>query len=72
MNEHEFILSAILKREPISRRYAAFPGTVKSLGAWGGDFAMFVSEREPEIVINHLHGAGFVNVFSFNDLEIKS
>lgn len=72
VNEHEFILSTILKREPIAGRFASFPGTVKSLGAWGGDFAMFVSEHEPEVVINHLHGAGFVNVFTFNDLEIKS
>jgi hypothetical protein len=72
VNEHEFLLSTILKREPIARRFRSFPGTVKSLGAWGGDFAMFVSDLEPESAVNQLHGMGFVKVFSFNDLEIKS
>jgi mevalonate kinase len=72
VNEHEFILSTILKREPVARRFPSFPGTVKSLGAWGGDFAMFVSEHQPETVVNHLHGLGFVNIFSFNDLELAS
>ena len=72
VNEHEYILSTILKREPLARRFQSFPGTVKSLGAWGGDFAMFVSASEPEVVVNHLHGLGFVNVFPYTDLEIKS
>ena len=72
VNEHEFILSTILKREPIASRFSSFHGTVKSLGAWGGDFAMFVSGMEPEAVINHLHGLGFVKIFQYNDLEIKT
>jgi len=71
VDEHEFILSTILKREPIARHYRSFPGTVKSLGAWGGDFAMFVSGMEPEGVVNILHGLGFSNVFSYNELEIQ-
>jgi hypothetical protein len=72
VDEHEFILSTILKREPIARRFPSFPGTVKSLGAWGGDFAMFVSPMEPEAVVGHLKWLGFNKVFSFRELEIKS
>ena len=71
-DEHEFILSTILKREPIARRFRSFPGTVKSLGAWGGDFAMFISSVDPKSVISHLGRLGFSNLFSFTNLEIKS
>ena len=50
IEEHESVISSILKREPIANRFPSFPGTAKSLGAWGGDFAMFVSGHEPEEV----------------------
>ncbi|MCX6305793.1 MAG: GYDIA family GHMP kinase [Bacteroidetes bacterium] len=72
VDEHEFILSTILKREPIAGRFRTFPGTVKSLGAWGGDFAMFVSGMEREVVNRHLHQAGFDKIFSYNDIEIQA
>jgi mevalonate kinase len=72
VNEHELILSALLKKEPVARRFSTFPGTVKSLGAWGGDFAMFVSGLEPGVVVDQLHGLGFLHVFSYDDLAIKS
>jgi hypothetical protein len=68
--EHEALLSSILKKPPIASRFRSFPGAVKSLGAWGGDFAMFVSWMEPEEVKNHLRRLGFINFFSFHELEI--
>ncbi|MEI7724143.1 MAG: GYDIA family GHMP kinase [Bacteroidota bacterium] len=68
--EHEVLLSSILKKPPIASRFRAFPGAVKSLGAWGGDFAMFVSWMEPEEVKNHLCRLGLTNFFSFHELEI--
>ena len=72
VEEHESILSRFLKREPIARRFPSFPGTAKSLGAWGGDFAMFVSGNEPEEVINILHRLGFAEVFKYSDIKATS
>jgi mevalonate kinase len=72
VNEHELILSTLLKKEPVARRFSTFPGTVKSLGAWGGDFAMFVSSEDPKTVVALLKNLGFSTVFSYNDLEITS
>ena len=72
VEEHESILSKILKRESIARRFPSFPGTVKSLGAWGGDFAMFVSGNEPAEVINIIHRQGFSEVFTFSDIKALS
>jgi hypothetical protein len=72
VDEHERLIGSILGAEPIARRFQSFPGTVKSLGAWGGDFAMFVSALDPVEVISYLHGHGFLHIFQYNDLEIKS
>ncbi len=72
VEEHESILCRILKREPIARRFPSFPGTAKSLGAWGGDFAMFVSGNEPDEVINILHRQGFSEVFKYIDIKALS
>ena len=44
---HEETIGYLLDIEPIKRRmFPDFNGMVKSLGAWGGDFVMFVG-REP-------------------------
>jgi mevalonate kinase len=72
VDEHEYLLSAILQREPIARRFSSFPGTVKSLGAWGGDFAMFVSGLDPVDAAGQIRNLGFSTIFSYNDLEIRA
>ncbi len=44
---HEETIGFLLEIEPIKRRmFPDFDGMVKSLGAWGGDFVMFLG-REP-------------------------
>ena len=70
VDEHEDILSRILKKERIGNRFPGFPGTVKSLGAWGGDFAMFVSERGNNFIKTWLTETGFEDVFTFDELKV--
>lgn len=67
--EHETIMSNILNREFIAARFKNFPGTVKSLGAWGGDFAMFISERDKKSVIKSLNEYGLQHVFTFSEIK---
>jgi len=41
IQEHENILSAVLHRKPVAQtRFMGYPGAVKSMGAWGGDFVL--------------------------------
>ncbi len=49
--EHENILSHILGLPPVKQGlFKDFPGEVKSLGAWGGDFVMITMHQEwPEV-----------------------
>lgn len=72
IEEHESVISTILKREPIARRFPSFPGTVKSLGAWGGDFAMFASGNERGEVLDILRGMGFPVVFTYDEIKAAS
>jgi mevalonate kinase len=69
VNEHEAIMAAILKREPLIKQFPDFPGTVKSMGAWGGDFAMFVSELDRLTISNILNQKGFSTIFSYPEIE---
>ncbi|WP_410878357.1 GYDIA family GHMP kinase [Myroides sp. DW712] len=48
MQEHEEILGAILETQPVQDRlFPDFKGTIKSLGAWGGDFVLVATEEDP-------------------------
>jgi hypothetical protein len=69
IKEHEQILSEILKRESIAQQsFPNFEGGIKSLGAWGGDFAMFVSENSNIQLKEDLKTKGLVVMFSFGEL----
>lgn len=49
LEKHEAILSKILELPTVkSALFPDFEGTVKSLGGWGGDFVLVVSEENPE------------------------
>jgi mevalonate kinase len=70
LEEHEEIISRIIGKEKISKRFNDFPGNVKSLGAWGGDFGMFVSPLGEEETKHWLHKAGLTPVFNFRELQL--
>ena len=41
LREHELLISKTLNKKPIQEnQFPDFPGTIKSLGAWGGDFIL--------------------------------
>jgi hypothetical protein len=48
LQNHEIILSEILEMKTVKERlFSHFNGTVKSLGAWGGDFVLVISKENP-------------------------
>ena len=47
LNEHEMLISEYLGIPTVKERlFPDYKGTVKSLGAWGGDFVLAISETE--------------------------
>lgn len=69
MKEHEQILASILK-EPMLKDglLKDFPGEAKSLGAWGGDFAMITWNDSNEALRTYLKKKNFNTCYSFNEL----
>ena len=49
-------------------RFPGLRGSVKSLGAWGGDFVMIATEQDPETLYNYLDKLGLDTRFRFKDL----
>lgn len=66
IDEHEQIISKIIKQKPIKELlFADFQGSIKSLGAWGGDFVLVVSKENPS---EYFKSKGFDTILSYRDL----
>lgn len=72
MEEHELKLAKILKTERISvSHFPGIPGTVKSLGAWGGDFVMIVSSAHQNDLFNYLYDKGIKVIYRYQDIAFN-
>ena len=64
---HENIVSKALNLQKVKNIYFTdFPGTIKSLGAWGGDFVMVASDESPEMITHYFQQKGFPTVIRYN------
>ena len=73
MEEHEAALSALIRRERVKdTRFPNLQGSVKSLGAWGGDFVMVASEQDPATLSDYLDDLGLTTRFWFQDIVTGS
>ena len=69
LREHEQLISLALGYPKVKDQYFGdFWGEVKSLGAWGGDFAMATSERSAQETRNYFESKGFSSVIPFHEL----
>lgn len=63
---HEFIMSSILETATVKEKlFSDFMGEIKSLGAWGGDFIMVVSEVNP---ITYFASKGFTTIIPYKEM----
>jgi mevalonate kinase len=70
MSEHEMIISEILNIPPAKEIFADFPGEIKSLGAWGGDFIMAATENDELTVREYFRSMQMLTVFSFDQIAL--
>ncbi|MEE4256627.1 MAG: GYDIA family GHMP kinase [Bacteroidales bacterium] len=69
VNEHETIMSEILELPKVKeQRFPDFPGSIKSLGAWGGDFIMASSEIGYNGILSYFSRKGLHTAFAFDDI----
>lgn len=72
MRRHEELTAGILRKERVQRaHFPAFPGQLKSLGAWGGDFLLAASHMEESDLIQYFADRGHEVVIPFNKMKIQ-
>jgi len=66
IDQHEILLSTILKIETVKAAlFPDFEGTIKSLGAWGGDFVLVVAKENPS---SYFIDKGYETVIAYDDM----
>lgn len=71
MQCHERIIARCIGQEPVQKRFPGFEGTLKSLGAWGGDFILAATEWDESQVKAYFKEKGLEVVFGYNDLVLN-
>lgn len=67
--QHETIISKIIKQQTVkSLLFNDFNGSIKSLGAWGGDFVLVTSPENPS---EYFKNKGFDTVITYEDMVLK-
>jgi len=68
INEHEYLLSNILEQETIKEKlFPLFSNSVKSLGAWGGDFVMVTGSNKD---IEYFNRKGYHTIIPYKDMVL--
>lgn len=66
MDQHEQLLAGLLLQPPVKSRFPDFPGHLKSLGAWGGDFMLAMSQEGEQGVRDYFNGKGLHTLFPYH------
>ena len=70
INTHEDIIASCIGRQAIRNDFKEFNGTVKSLGAWGGDFILAASEQEEDKVRHYFENKGLDVIIKYKDIVL--
>jgi len=71
MQCHERIIARCIGQEPVQKRFPDFEGTLKSLGAWGGDFILAATDWDERQVKTYFKRKGLEVVFGYNELVLN-
>lgn len=73
IKKHEAIISKILNQPPIqSTGFADLKGVIKSLGAWGGDFALVASDESSDKLKGYFASKGFNTLLPYSELVLSA
>jgi len=66
LEKHESFMSTVLEKKTVKEMlFPDFDGVVKSLGAWGGDFVLVVSEINPTA---YFKDKGYETILSYDEM----
>jgi mevalonate kinase len=66
LQQHEIEMSNVLETQTVRELlFSDFKGTIKSLGAWGGDFILAISKEDPT---DYFHKKGYTTVIPYSEM----
>ncbi len=69
ITRHEQIIASVIQQTPVKNLYFNdFHGSIKSLGAWGGDFILVASKDNPS---NYFKQKGFTTIIPYDEMILK-
>lgn len=69
LEEHEYLMSEILKRPTAKSLYFSnYEGAVKSLGAWGGDFVLLTTRLSEKLFRELMKSKGLDVVYGYDEI----
>lgn len=69
LEEHEWIIAQFMDVEPVRKQlFPDFPGHIKSLGAWGGDFVLVVSGQSLSELKRYFSDKGYHTLIPFAEM----
>jgi len=72
MKSHNQIVSETIGKIPVQEeRFQDFPGTIKSLGAWGGDFLLAATDVDELLVKHYFLRKGCPVIIHFKDMMLN-
>ncbi|WP_291861120.1 GYDIA family GHMP kinase [Marinilabilia sp.] len=73
MAEHESLTGKFIGQEPVRKRlFNDFPGQIKSLGAWGGDFILALSQASDSETKRYFQTKGLNVLFNLGDIKLDT
>ena len=68
LEEHEALISEVLGIKPVQKKlFPDYPGTIKSLGAWGGDFIWVTGDEKTR---EYFISKGFETVIPYSEMVL--
>ena len=72
VHKHEQIVSQCLNMIPVKKRlFNDYWGSIKSLGAWGGDFVLVTSDRSEKETKQYFEDLGHTTILNFDEIILK-
>jgi mevalonate kinase len=69
MKHHEHLTGNQLEQVPVQKRnFSDFPGVIKSLGAWGGDFLLVLSDMPRGKLSAYFAKKGYATLLSYREI----
>ena len=69
MDQHEKAIGEIIEKIPVKiDQFSDFEGSVKSLGAWGGDFIMAASSLPESTVYDYFREKKLTTIFKYDEI----